>query len=253
MNVGGVKEEKARIRQRIWDEMVRLRVWLPPPPHGRIPNFKGADAAARRIISLPEWRSARTVKVNPDSPQRWVRLAALREGKTLVMPTPRLRNGFLLLDPASIPESMYREASTIRGAFRLGESMPGIRDLMERLDKIDFIVEGSVAVNRWGERLGKGEGYGELEYAILLELDLIHPEVKIATSVHDVQVIEGRLPQDPYDVPVDYIATPMKLIVAEERPPRPPGILWDLLPEEKLREIPLLRELKALKERGARL
>ncbi len=244
MSAGSLREEKERIRRMIWDEMYRRGVWLPPPPHGRIPNFKGADVAAKRITSLPEWRSARVVKVNPDSPQRWVRLAALREGKTLLMPTPRLRNGFLLLDPASIPSGMYREASTIRGAFKVGEPLPRARDLAERIERVDFIVEGSVAVNRWGERLGKGEGYGELEYAILLELGLIEPDVKIATSVHDIQVLERRLPQDPYDVPIDLIATPTRLIVVEERPPRPPGILWDMLSEEKINEIPLLRELK---------
>ncbi len=244
MNAGRVREEKERIRRMIWDRMVELRVWLPPPPHGRIPNFKGAVDAARRLTSLPEWRSAKIVKVNPDSPQRWVRLAALKEGKTLLMPTPRLRNGFLLLDPASIPSGMYREASTIKGAFKVGEPMPRARDLLERIDRIDFIVEGSVAVNRWGERLGKGEGYGELEYAILLELGLIDPDIKIATSVHDIQVLDQRLPQDPYDVPIDIIATPNRLVVVKERPSRPPGILWNLLPEEKIREIPLLKELK---------
>jgi len=252
VSAAGSRGEKDRIRREVWDAMVRLGVWLPPPPHGRIPNFKGADRAAERIASLREWREARLVKVNPDSPQRWVRLAALREGKTLLMPTPRLRNGFILLDPADIPESMYREASTIRGAFRLGQPLPRVRDLLERVDRVDFIVEGSVAVNRWGERLGKGEGYGELEYAILLEVGLIDPEVGIATSVHDVQVLDRRLPQDPYDVPVDYIATPTRLIRVEERPPRPPGILWELLPEEKVREIPILQELKARREGGAR-
>ncbi len=114
---------------------------------------------------------------------------------------------------------------------------------MRSVDRVDFIVEGSVAVNRWGERLGKGEGYAELEYAILRELNLIGGDVPIATSVHDLQVISERLPQDPYDVPVDYIATPTRLTRTVDRPPRPPGILWDLLSKEKLEEIPLLREL----------
>jgi 5-formyltetrahydrofolate cyclo-ligase len=34
------------------------------------------------------------------------------------MPTPRIRNGFLLLDPAKIPRRYLIEASTISGAFR---------------------------------------------------------------------------------------------------------------------------------------
>ncbi|MCE4603318.1 MAG: 5-formyltetrahydrofolate cyclo-ligase [Desulfurococcales archaeon] len=237
------RRDKDIVRRMIWDKLASTGVARPPlPPHGRIPNFQGAGDAARRITSLPEWRRAGLVKVNPDSPQRPVRLAALREGKLLLMPTPRLRSGFLLLDPSTIPGSLYSRASTIRGAFIYGKLLHRLEDL-QGLPKVEFVVEGSVAVNRWGERLGKGEGYAELEYAILRELNLIGGDVPIATSVHDLQVISERLPQDPYDVPVDYIATPTRLTRTVDRPPRPPGILWDLLSKEKLEEIPLLREL----------
>lgn len=246
MGSGGSREAKARIRRMVWDSLVERGVArFPLPPHGRIPNFAGSEEAARRILALPEWSRARVVKVNPDSPQRPVRLAALEERKILVMPTPRLRSGFLLLDPGSIPRTAYRQASTIRGAFKYGRLLKSLSDLESAVGRVDFIVEGSVAVNRWGERLGKGEGYGELEYAILLESGIIEPDVPIATSVHDIQVLEQRLPQDPWDVPVDIIATPTRLIRVRERPKRPPGILWSLLPRSKLEEIPLLRELAA--------
>ena len=63
------------------------------------------------------------------------------------------------------------------------------------------------------------------------------------TNVHDIQVYE-RLPSEPYDLTVDYIATPRDLIKIERRRARPRGILWDLLDEEKLNEIPLLRRLR---------
>ncbi len=238
---------KREIRALIWDRLQQAGVARPPlPPHGRIPNFQGAERAAERLAATPEWRRARVVKINPDSPQRPVRYRALSEGKTVVMPTPRLRSGFLLLDHHRIPPGRLREASTIRGAFKYATPLPRVEDLA-RIGRIDLIVEGSVAVNRWGERLGKGEGYAELEYAILLELGLIEREVPIATTVHDLQVLEERLPQDPYDVPVDYIYTPTRSIKTTDRPPRPPGILWSLLSREKLEEIPLLAELKNLK------
>ena len=241
--------DKRSIRECVWKLLKDAGVALPPGPFGRIPNFRGAEQAAIRIVGLGAWRKAGVVKINPDSPQRPVRLRALREGKTLFMPTPRLRRGFLLLDPSSIPSSRFNEASTIRGAFRYGVLLDTVDKLLRSVERVEFIVEGSVAVNRWGERLGKGEGYGELEYAILLDLGLIEGSVEIATSVHDLQVIESRLPQDPYDVPIDWIATPSKLIKCE-RGPRPPGILWDMLSEEKIKEIPLLRELKAMVRKG---
>ncbi len=235
--------DKKAIRECVWKALEERGVALPPGPWGRIPNFRGAERAAQRIIGLEGWRRARVVKVNPDSPQRPVRLAALSEGKKLLMPTPRLRRGFLLLDPDSIPRQLFSQASTIKGAFKYGVLLDTIDKLLRRVDRVDFIVEGSVAVNRWGERLGKGEGYGELEYAILVELGLIERDVGIATSVHDLQLLERRLPQDPYDVPVDWVATPSRVVECR-RGERPPGILWDLLGEEKLREIPLLGELR---------
>jgi len=196
------------------------------------------------LRSIPGFMDAGVVKVNPDSPQRPVRRMVspqrpvrrmvLEMGKKLVMPTPRLRRGFLLLDPTRIRSIGY--ASTIKGAFTLGRPVEP-----EDLPWIDFIVEGSVAAARDGGRLGKGEGYAELEYAILLETGRVARDVEIATTVHPLQVYE-TLPRDPYDVSLNYIATSTGLIKCRGFF-RPPGILWDLISEEKLEEIPLLRRL----------
>jgi 5-formyltetrahydrofolate cyclo-ligase len=237
---------KGEIRREVWDRLLREGIARPPlPPHGRIPNFAGASEAASRLFATREWERAEVVKVNPDSPQRPVRRRALYDGKMLLMPTPRLRRGFILLDPARLPRRRYGEASTIRGAFRLGVLLSNLEALASSISRVDLIVEGSVAVDTYGGRLGKGEGYGELEYAILAELGLAGEETPIATTVHDIQVYEERLPQDPWDVSIDIIATPTRLIRVEHRPSRPPGILWGMLSPEKLEEIPLLRELRA--------
>ena len=239
--MGDPRSEKRRIREYIWRLLEERGVAaFPRPVYGRIPNFKGAEVAAEKLFSTPEWRRARIVKVNPDAPQRPVRLRALIDGKILVMATPRMREGFLLLDPRLIPPQYYRDASTIRGAFRWGRKLT--LDDLEKL-KIDLIVTGSVAVDRSGGRLGKGEGYAELEYAVLRELGAVTEDTPVATTVHDLQVVE-RIPREEHDLTVDIIATPRRLYRIEPRPPKPPGILWDRLPEEKLREIPLLRELR---------
>jgi 5-formyltetrahydrofolate cyclo-ligase len=89
-----------------------MRVWrlieeksistFPKPVFHRIPNFVGAEKAANNLRNLPEYNSAKIVFCNPDSPQRPVREMALQEGKTVVMATPRLREGFLLLDSHDI-------------------------------------------------------------------------------------------------------------------------------------------------------
>jgi 5-formyltetrahydrofolate cyclo-ligase len=83
-----------------------------------MPNFTGALEAADRLAATPEWRRARTIKCNPDSPQRPARLRALREGKRIDMAVPRLRERgcFWELDPARIATRDFARAATIAGA-----------------------------------------------------------------------------------------------------------------------------------------
>jgi 5-formyltetrahydrofolate cyclo-ligase len=118
MSIPGSKKE---LRERIWrllEEKGEAR--FPWPVRGRIPNFNGSHEAARRLLGLKEFKEAKVVKINPDYPQRTVRKSALASGKTLLMPTPRLKGGFLFLDPLRIPKNQINKASTIKGAFRHG-------------------------------------------------------------------------------------------------------------------------------------
>ena len=240
-------DEKQRIRMEIWRLLEERGIArFPKPVYGRIPNFVGAERAAERILELEEYRDARVVKVSPDSPQKHVRYRCLLDGKILVMPTPRLSEGFLLLDPSRIPRGQLEYASTIRGAFIYGRKTHP-RDL----PRIDFMVTGSVAATKDGLRLGKGGGYSELEYAILLEYDRIDPDITIATNIHDLQLVD-KLPRDPYDLTLDIIATPTKLIRIQAMRERPRGIIWNLLDREKIKEIAILRELYILRDHGMR-
>ncbi len=243
------RSAKNRIREEVWRRLEENNVAaFPRPVYGRIPNFVGAREAAARITRLREWRSADIVKANPDAPQRWLREAALLEGKKLLMATPRLREGFLLLDPARIPASMLRRAATIRGAFSLGQKI-SLRRLREEIGVIDIIVAGSVAVDKRGRRVGKGEGYAEIEYAVLRELGLVDEHTPIVTTIHDLQLVD-EVPREPYDLTLDYAATPTRLLRFTNREPRPPGVIWSLLSCKKYREIPVLQELA--KTRGVK-
>src|SRR6266508_7004733 len=98
------RPDKQQVRERIWSRLEESGEALFPGARGRIPNFRGAAAAADRLAATPEWRRARVVKCNPDSPQRPVRLRALREGKVLFMAVPRLRQKkcFWELDPGRL-------------------------------------------------------------------------------------------------------------------------------------------------------
>lgn len=231
----GSVEAKQVWRERIWDRMVAEKVVGFPGAHGRIPNFTGAADAARALAELPEWRAATAVKANPDMPQLPVRARALEDDLVVFMAVPRLRDPepFLRLDPATLDVNP-RAAASIKGS-----SQHGLPVGLNELPHIDLIVCGTVAVNRDGVRIGKGGGYSDLEFAIGLEAGRIDDDTLIVTTVHDVQVVDAELPETDHDFRVDVIVTPTEVIRCP-RVPRPPGVIWDHLDDEKVDEIPVL-------------
>lgn len=215
---------------------------FPFPIEGRIPNFRGAEAAAAQLRNSPLYREAEVLKVGPDSPLLPVRVQALRDGKTILLPAPRLRGGFLVLDPKRIPAAEVRRAASLRHAASYGEET-AVADL----PPVQLVVAGSVAVTRDGARAGKGEGYSDIEYGILRALG--HPEIPVATVVHPLQILDDpaeRFEPEPHDLSVDLIATPAEWFATRTPYPKPDGIDWERLPPERLDAMPVLRELRFL-------
>ncbi len=108
----------------------------------------------------------------------------------LVMAVPRLRDmhPFRLLDPRGFTEKQMREAATIKGAMRHGKVVAE-----EELPDVDFVLSGSVAVNLSGARVGKGGGYSDLEYGLLIEAGKIDDHTTVATTVHPIQILREHL------------------------------------------------------------
>lgn len=234
---------KAEAREALWQELTdRKLARFPFPVRGRIPNYKGAEAAARNLFTLDPWKDAKLLKINPDSPQRPVREEALRRGITYFMPTPRLKAGFRRFDPARIPPESFREAAALSASDKWGELVP-----LADMPQVDAIVTGSVAVTRDGKRCGKGEGYSDIEFAILRELG--HIAVPVATTVHDIMVV-GDFPRDEIDLPLSAIATPDDLIEVATPFPAPYGIDWSRLSAQDLDDMPVLKDLKALQNQN---
>lgn len=234
---------KNAARQHVWQTLQDEKAAaFPFPPTGRIPNFAGAAEAARRLMDHPWFKAVRRIKCNPDAPQRPLRELALRVGIELLIPTPRLSGGFRLLDPGKIPEAHYRKAVTLSGADRWGRKIP-----VFDLPRVDLIVTGSVAVTRQGKRCGKGHGYGDLEYAILRELN--HPAVRVVTTTHPLQLVDD-FPVDGHDLPLHLIITPEETIEVSNPPVAPAGVDWGRLSDSDLDAMPVLRELR--ETRGGR-
>ncbi len=233
----GLLASKQRWREQVWRALEESKAALFPGAQGRIPNFRGAKEAAERLAATPEWRRARTLKCNPDSPQKPVRALALREGKTIYVAVPRLRETrcFLELDPARIPNAAA--AATIEGAARFGRPVHP-----KEMPEIDLVVCGSVALDGQGRRIGKGGGYSDLEFALGRELGFVHERTPIATTVHPLQIVAGPLPTTKHDFAVDLAATPDELFRFKPRA-RPSGILRSDLTRDLLESVPILREL----------
>jgi 5-formyltetrahydrofolate cyclo-ligase len=228
---------KETIRQRVWDALEASgEARFPFPPHGRIPNFAGARAATERLTETPEWEAADALKTNPDSPQRPLRQRALEDGKTVYMAVPRLADErpFLELDPARIDDPSA--AVTLSGSEEYGVQVGP--DAVT----VDLVVSGSVAVREDGARIGKGEGFSDLEWGILWDLGLVDAETPVATTVHELQVVDDEWAPDAHDVPMDLVVTPERTVRTGAEG-KPEGVDWAALPAERLEAMPVLREL----------
>jgi 5-formyltetrahydrofolate cyclo-ligase len=170
-----------------------------------------------------------------------VRIQALGEGKTVYMAVPRLETAspFYLLDPQALaPAADFGVAATSAGAARTAPRVG-----LGQMRPVDLIVCGSVAVDQRGSRIGKGAGYSDIEVGLLSDAGLIRAETAIVTTVHDLQVVDEPLPENPHDFRVHYIVTPTRVIPCPPSPP-PGGIDWGLVTAERMAAIPVLAELR---------
>jgi len=234
---------KTLLRKKCWQSIRDEGAARFPGVEGRIPNFVGAESAARGLAVHPLFSRARTLKCNPDSPQRPVRHAALKAGKRIYMAVPRLAetHPFIELDPACIPANKLWEASSIKGA-----GTHGVPVAISAMAAIDLIVTGCVGVGRDGARLGKGGGYSDLEFGLLMEAGLLSPTTPVVTTVHPCQVLaDAAIPMTPHDVPLTALFLPEEVVLCHGDYGRPPGVLPEELEPSKRDAIPVLSGRRA--------
>nr|CAI5819484.1 unnamed protein product [Callosobruchus analis] len=239
---------KESIREEVWSNFKKNKIALYPGPYFRIPNFKGAEKAAEKLIELPEFKEVKSVEVNPDKPLEPSRRVVLENGKDLYVPSPRIQ-GCLLKKLESDGVNSIRKIVSRWGIENVGIKV----DVIDKFH-IDMLVLGSVAVSKDGHRIGKGTGFADIEFAVLKELNIVDDTTVIVTVVHDTQVYD-ELPKElfkKYDVPVDYIVTPTTIIKVENKLPRPEGIYWDILTETRVKNIEVLQKIKEKHESEGR-
>lgn len=240
----GRNSEKDGLREEVW-AVLETSGYNVGPVWSRIPNFVGADAAAKRLSDLDFWKAAKVVKCNPDPPQIPVRLRVLYDGKLLYTPVPELVKGypFVLLDPKKLEADgvQFELAATSQGAVE-----HGIPVAFEDMMPMDVVVVGCVGVTRNGGRTGKGGGFADLELGIFRELNKVPATTPIVTTVHSSQVVDNdRIVMLKHDSALHWIITEKEVIETHSPYPQPKGVAWDVLQEDQLEDIPFLKRLKA--------
>jgi len=191
-------KSKQEVREYIWRNIERFSKF--PPPFGRIPNFVGAEKACERLRELEAYRRAKVVFSAPDSPLRRAREIVLKDRKILLAVKPRMA-GFLIVRRG--------RAGTIKEMMRYGEEV----NLDELNLKVDLFVQGCVAVDRKGNRIGKGSGFGDKEYRILKEKGLLSENCLYVVIAHPIQIFDDLSHlMDEHDVKVDVILTPDEIV-----------------------------------------
>ena len=192
--------DKEGVRRRIWSLLEeRDLVAFPRPCYGRIPNFKGSERAAEKIRELDQFKQARCVFCAPDAVLKRVREIVLEERKVLAVALPHIEGLVEICRDRVHPCPGIFRATTIKGFKKYGRPLE---------TPVDLFVQGSVAVDRFGNRLGKGRGYGDREYQILKSLGLLREGTQVVTIVHELQILDDlRALMDERDVRVDYVIT----------------------------------------------
>ena len=201
-----LQEEKEQLRKSIYDKLFNEGQSL--RPNGDYGN-KGKDIAAELLASTDEWKESKTIFCSPDAAQIPVRYLALKDNKNLIMASPNLEHGYLYLEGNRL-NGKESEASTKEGAFEYcsrffdfgGDSF----DI-----NIDMVVEGSVGVDRLGNRIGKGKGFADREIEDLFNKDLISENTPLITTIHPFQLVE-HIPMEIHDRKLNMIVTTREII-----------------------------------------
>ena len=176
------------LRERIWSALVKQNAAAYPlPPHGHNPNFKGASTAAKHLALHPLWAASSVILTGMEAALSGLRALALEQKKILIVPH-RTKAG-----------TYWRLENAPKQAAKL-PNMPVYGTAITSLEGVQLAVLASVIVDKTGQRLSKGFGFGAKGPPV---------RVPVLTIVHQLMLLE-ELPFDA-DSSVAGFATPTKL------------------------------------------
>lgn len=161
---------------------------------------ESADSVFAKLERMAEFVSAERVLMYHSLPDELPTHAFLEKwGATKRFYLPRVNGVNLEL----LPYDRFRLA---HGAFHIEEPQG---DDVVAPDTIDLIVVPGVAYDRSGNRLGRGKGFYD---RLLRDLD-----VTTVGVAFDCQLVDGNLPVEPDDIPVNIVITPCNTLILRRR------------------------------------
>lgn len=198
-----------------------------------------AGRLAQHLRAFEAYRGAACLFVSPAPILKQLRINALLDGKSLLMPAPGLHDGFYLFAPFTIAFPRLAQAVTPQGMARYGRRLT--TGQLAGLD-LALLVTDALAVDPCGGMLGDGNGFFDLAAAILAATGALAPQTLVVGAG---PAVARALPAEPWDVRADYRLdgaglTPCQTTAAAGSWP----IFWQQLPLVRIRRITPLWQLR---------
>lgn len=235
------------VRQKIWARLPEVAV-----PDSRfhhdfaevIPDFVGSADATDRAFDIPAVRNTRFAFATPDNSLVELRRRFIASGVPLVVSSFRIRRGFFIIEPGSVPAGHELYAAWLDGLEHFGK--PITLTELARRGRFDLLATGASAVSIEGVRFGKGHDFFDIEWALFTTIGIVDDRTPIVAIVHDRQVVDTRLFPSPADILIDAVVTPTRTIAVTRTSARPRDLRWDELDPSQIDAMPPLAELRRL-------
>jgi len=207
-------KHKDELRKWLWKYLSDYHLTMVPRQcFARIPSFKATEVATRRLAGLDAWGAADTVLISPDDVTYEARRKALKAGKRLIVPIPKTDTAHLLEGVAATDAQV---AAMMKEISRFSRVIP-----LADIGRVGMSVVGALSVDRYGNWLGQGEVFGELNPALTRSDGALAADLRVAL-VDDMQIFEdfGYL-MEPGDARIDLMVTKTKELEPIEREPVP--------------------------------
>lgn len=185
------------------------------------------------------YRQSSALFVGPAPQLSQIRINALLDGKTLMVPAPAIKKGFYRLKPYVIPFRDLSHAVSLKGIEGFGKLLDssGLAKL-----HIDLALTDCLAMGPGGERLGCGTGFFDLAMGILSELGAVDSETLFGAVGVQEQVLDEDLPQESWDVRLHFFLASQGLRLFPQDAQKL-QVFWGALEKKRIRKIEPLWQL----------